>query len=249
LKVLFSCSEAKDDYSEFEALNIDSLSFRDIYHKRVEVLNKYQSMLNEYDNIELKSLFGITKESLIDEYKNVNILKDATQKAVLRYSGVGYQYLDYNTLSSDAQYFIDKNVVIFSNLFGPILAEDKIPFYKLKQGKKLDKLAIDKFYKECSQQYLDDFFADELIVDLRASSYDSFYDISDKYHLKVKFIKDSKVVSHYSKAYRGKFLRAISQKEKLKDIHHILHMNIANMNCIDVSDYGKQTLLTYEILD
>jgi cytoplasmic iron level regulating protein YaaA (DUF328/UPF0246 family) len=249
LKVLFSCSEAKDTYSSFNALTQNSLSFQDIYSKRLEIINKYQYILDTSDLSELKKLFGISKESLISQYSNVNILKDATQKAVLRYAGVGYKYLDYNSLSDNEQDYIDENVIIISNLFGPILAKDKIPFYKLKQGKKIGNIYIDKFYQSYFQQHLDDFFSDELIVDLRASAYDGFYDISDKYHLKIKFIKDGKVISHYSKAYRGLFLRAMSKKEKLRDIHHILHMDIANMKCIDVSDAGKQTLITYEICE
>ncbi|MFC2490453.1 MAG: peroxide stress protein YaaA, partial [Prevotella sp.] len=46
----------------------------------------------------------------------------------------GYKHLDYRSLDSAAQEFVDKNTLIFSNLFGPVLAADALPEYKLKQG-------------------------------------------------------------------------------------------------------------------
>jgi len=246
LKVLFSCSEAKNTENNFDFLNIDSLSFQEGYHKRIEILSKYQSIINEYNNEKLKSIFGVSKESLVNLYKDINIFKDGTNIAIERYAGVAYKHLDYNSLDINARNFINKNVVIFSNLFGVLLAEDKIPFYKLKQNVKLDGLSVGNFYKQHFQTYLDDYFGDDLIVDLRANSYDNFYDVSDKYHVKIKFLKNGKIISHYSKAYRGKFLRAMSQKEKLKDIHHFFNMPIENMRYVDMSDAGKQTTITYE---
>ena len=250
MKILFSCSESKtqDTHNRHSAsaINIDSFAFPDAYPKRLEILSKYQSALQEGDDESLKAIFGIKKEALLEDYKGINIFKDPTKKAVERYDGVGYQYLDYASLEPFAKSFIDDNVFIFSNLFGIIQAKDTIPFYKLKQGKKLDGISIDTFYRNLFQSALDEILDNELIIDLRANSYEKFYNINDHYHLKIKFIKEGKTISHYSKAYRGKLLRAINQNPAIKDIHHILKMRLDDMEIIDVADRGKETLIIYE---
>ena len=116
----------------------------------------------------------VKKEALVDDYKKINIFKSKTKKAVERYDGVAYQYLDYASLEPFAQSFIDDNVFIFSNLFGIIQAKDTIPFYKLKQGKKLEGIAIDTFYRHLFQAPIDQLLHNELIIDLRANSYEKF---------------------------------------------------------------------------
>ena len=47
-------------------------------------------------------------------------------KAIERYDGVAYDYLKYSDLNNDEKDYIDFNVIIFSNLYGPILASDKV---------------------------------------------------------------------------------------------------------------------------
>ena len=249
MKVLFSCSESKNAVNPLEPLNSHSFEFESLHHNRKLLLKLYQDKINSLDDASLKALFGITKDILLEEYKRLDIFKDGTNKAVELYDGVGYKYLDYASLDYDSQFFVDNNVIIFSNLFGPILAKDTIPLYKLKQGMRIDDIQIDKFYKEHSKECLDEFIGDDLIVDLRAGYYEGFYDINDKYHIKIKFLKDGKMVSHYSKAFRGVFLRAMSQKEKLRDIHHLLTMHIPQMRYLDISENGKETTIIFEIIE
>jgi cytoplasmic iron level regulating protein YaaA (DUF328/UPF0246 family) len=100
-------------------------------------------------------------------------------------------------------------VILFSNLFGPIKANDKIPEYKLKQGVKMGNLNIEKTYKNLFSASLDKYLG-EYIIDLRAGFYEKFYTISVP-HVAFKFLKNGKVVSHYAKAYRGKILQHIAQ--------------------------------------
>ena len=58
-------------------------------------------------------------------------------------------YLKYSTLKQNEKSYIDKNVLIFSNLFGPVLAGDiGLPDYKLKQNEKIGNFQLEKFYNE-----------------------------------------------------------------------------------------------------
>ncbi|HIP02678.1 MAG TPA: peroxide stress protein YaaA, partial [Campylobacterales bacterium] len=119
--------------------------------------------------------------------------------------------------------FIDKNMIIFSNLFGPILAGYYVPNYKLKQGEKLGSFVIEKFYKEHFSDTLDELLEDEFTIDLRAGFYLKFYKPKVA-HITMKFLKEGKVVSHWAKAYRGSIAKELAHyqpenEQELQKIH------------------------------
>ncbi len=64
---------------------------------------------------ELSKMFGLKKESDIN-YHNRDIVHELTMKAIERYTGVAFDYLDYRNLSATAQAYIDNNVILCSNL-------------------------------------------------------------------------------------------------------------------------------------
>ncbi len=207
MKLLFSPSEAKTSNIEQNAKNAKSYLFPKLINKQNHVLNLYQTYLQNSSNEKLSKLFGLKKHSDIDFFKSVDIFNDPTLKAVERYSGVAYEYLDYKNLENKE--FIDKNMIIFSNLFGPILAGFYLPNYKLKQGEKLGSFVIEKYYKEHFSVALDSLLENEFLIDLRAGFYLKFY-TPNKHHITMKFIKNGKVVSHWAKAYRGKIAKELA---------------------------------------
>ncbi len=206
MKILFSPSEAKVANNPTLDKKTEDILLK-LNNKQKFVLKLYQDFIEKSSNKELSKLFGLKKQSDIDILKSINIFSDTTMKAIQRYSGVAYEYLDYDNLED--KNFIDENLIIFSNLFGPILAKFYLPNYKLKQGEKLNSFAIEKYYKENSSEYLDNLLKDEFIIDLRAGFYLKFYTIK-KEHIKLKFLKNGKSVSHWAKAYRGKIARELA---------------------------------------
>ncbi len=203
MKILFSPSENKivggsQNFSLYFNINRDS------------ILTTYMNLVLYAELETLKKLFSTKKDKKVKEIKNSIISqKDKFLKSIERYSGVAFKYLDYQNLNKESKKYIDENTIIFSNLFGPILAKDNIPFYKLKQGMKILEINIENFYKENSSEILDKFLKDELIIDLRANHYKKFYKLKN-YHITVKFYKDSKIITHYSKAYRGILLKTLA---------------------------------------
>ncbi|HEB7717567.1 TPA: peroxide stress protein YaaA, partial [Campylobacter coli] len=151
-----------------------------------------------------------------------------TQKAITLYSGVSYEYLKFDTLDKESQEYILTNTLIFSNLFGVVKASDRLPFYKFKQGAKINDFAIEKFYKEHFSKALDEYLENEELLDLRAGFYDKFYTPKCKFST-YKFIKKGKVVSHFAKAYRG-ILLALCAKIKAKNNVDILNHLPPNLN-------------------
>lgn len=245
MKILFSPSETKVPAGNLPPVTPSSFIFPEYYPKREYVLSSYMKYLNAADYQALEKLFGLKKESEIARNKQINIFNDPTMKAIERYTGVAYDYLDYQTLQKEEQSFLDNNLLLFSNLFGPLLAKDHIPYYKLKQGEKLGDFAIEKYYLEHFTRVLDQFLEDEFIINLRAGFYLKFYKLKQPY-ITMKFIKNGKVVSHWAKAYRGKVVRALAahqpQNEKM-----FSEIPFENLSVIEIQKTKLKTEYIFEI--
>ncbi|TLT05118.1 YaaA family protein [Aliarcobacter cibarius] len=244
MKILFSPSETKIGGGDIKCIDKNSFIFPELFEKRLEILEKYNNYLKNASNNDLEKLFGTKKIEVIEKYKQ-DIFKSPTMKAIQRYEGVAYDYLNYNSLEVSAQKYIDENTLIFSNIFGVIKADDKIPDYKLKQGESFENLKIDKFYSDNFSQTLDNYLLDEDILDLRAGFYEKFYTIKKPY-LTMKFIKEGKVVSHFAKAYRGEILKLLALKN-IKTFEQLLNLQIENLSIVEIKEQKLKKEIVYTI--
>jgi uncharacterized protein len=246
MKILFSPSEAKYKDGNDVKFTKKSFIFPELFKYREEMINKYQSFINNASNEEIAKLIGTKKQDVIDYYSS-DIFNRNTKKVIERYDGVAYDYLKYESLIDAEKKYIDENVIIFSNLFGPLLAGDTgLPDYKLKQGEKLDNLAVEVFYKEHFAKALDEYLEDEDVLDLRAGFYEKFYKLSKPYTT-MKFIKDGKVVSHWAKAYRGIILNTVS-KNNIKTIEELMNLEINNLSIGEIKKQKLKTEIVYNII-
>ncbi|CAA6809177.1 MAG: UPF0246 protein YaaA [uncultured Campylobacterales bacterium] len=243
MKILFSPSEEKLSKNNFDVLGQNSFAFKD-YENKKELIDIYNNNLKLSDE-EISKMTGIKDPKKFEIYKK-DIYTLRTNYAIKLYTGVAYKYLDFDLLKNSEQKYIFNNVVIFSNLFGAIKADDKIPNYKLKQGQNLGSFKIDKYYKEVQSSILDKYFKDEDILDLRAGVYEKFYQIKKPY-ITLKFLKEGKVVSHYSKAYRGVILRLLAGMN-IKKIDNFEKLKFKNMILVDSKTEKFKTEYSYEIL-
>ena len=245
MKILFSPSEAKHTGGSASFIKDDSFLFPSLFDKRLEILTAYNSFVLTATNEKLIKLFGTKKQTVVDYYHD-DLMKRKTMKVIERYDGVAYDYLDYPTLDDSQKLYIDKNVIIFSNLFGPLLAGDAtLPDYKLKQGEKIGDIAPEKFYNEHFSTALDTLLHQEHYLDLRAGFYNKFYKPSSAYTT-LKFIKEGKVVSHWAKAYRGLVLRELATNG-IETIEDFMRMNIKNLEIKEIIEKGIQTEIIYNI--
>ena len=221
LHILLAPSETKSEGGDLPILNKEGFLFEELFNQRDLIANHYYEMIKRDDKSELSGKFGLKKEKDIEKYC-IDIYNSATKKAIQRYTGVAFDSIDYENLSKTAQDYIDNQVLLFSNLFGPVLASNALPYYKLKQGEKLEGMAIDAHYKKYFTDALD-IYLDGEIIDLRAGVYEKFYKISKPYTT-FKFLKDGKVVSHWAKAYRGKLVHLLAKHsvEHIEDLKTIL---------------------------
>lgn len=245
MKILFSSSESKNQGGYNQKIKKNNFIFPNLFEKRLKVINLYQNFIDSASNKELEKLFGTKKQDTIKYYKS-NIFKRETMKVIERYNGVAFNYLNYSSLAEKEKSYIDKNVIIFSNLMGPLLAGDfGLPDYKLKQNEKINNFELEEFYCMHFSDELDEYLKNDDIVDLRAGFYEKFYKIKKRY-VAIKFMKNDKVVSHWAKAYRGIVLGLLS-KNNIQTIDELIAMEIDNLYIKEIVQQGIKTEIIYNI--
>ena len=242
LYTLFSPSEGKHSGGSLQKESDIFLG----YEPRKEILSTYNAIANSGDMEQVKALFGLKKES--DALQYINDIYNATLlPAIERYDGVAYDYLEYNTLSSEAQEYLKEQTIIFSNLYGPIKGGDLIANYKVKQGNSIGEIAPDKFYNKRFTYQLDLFLMDHELLDLRAGYYDKFYKSKQPYTT-LKFLKNGKTVSHWAKAYRGIVLRTLAQHQ-VDSVDEFMRLEIEKLQVEEIRTIKNKKEIIYSILD
>jgi len=241
LKILFSPSEGKNSGGDAAKKDIfGALSARD------EILHAYNNIVLSQDEESIKKLFGFKKFSESIPYI-CDIFNSPLMPAIERYQGVAYDYLKYSELDTDAQRFLQENTLIFSNLYGPLLGGDPIANYKVKQGNTIGTIAPEKFYKERFSYQIDLYLSSHEILDLRAGYYDKFYK-STKPYTTLKFLKNSKTVSHWAKAYRGIVLREIA-KYNIESMQEFMQLEIEGLSVTEIKVIKNKTEIVYNIIE
>lgn len=234
MKILFSPSENKFEGGSGK-FDINLLSFPQI--NRQKVFEIYCDFLKNANKDELCKLFGLKNPQI----PNINL----ATKAILRYDGVAFSSLKYALLDKFAQDYIDENCLIFSNLFGILRPNDKIPNYKLSQGEKIGLFDTANFYKNELKDILDEFLKDDDILDLRAGYYDKFY-IPSKPYTTIKFLKNGKNLSHFAKYWRGKILQ-ICAKNNVRNINELMRIEIENLSINSIKQSKLQNQIIFDI--
>ncbi|MEA3513372.1 MAG: YaaA family protein [Campylobacterota bacterium] len=245
MKILLAPAETKYDGGEEISYQKENFKFEELFSIRDNIVKNYVNFIQNSTIEELSSWFGLKNLKECKKYSK-NILEQPTTKAILRYTGVAFDALDYKQLSNEQQNYCDENIIIFSNLFGAVLASDLIPDYKYKQGANLPGIDTIKLYKENSKDILDNFIGEE-VIDLRAGFYDKFYKPSMN-TITCKFLKDGKVVSHWAKHYRGLLVNQLAINN-IKTIDEFLNMQIDNLQIQEIVEKKNKREIVYNIIE
>jgi cytoplasmic iron level regulating protein YaaA (DUF328/UPF0246 family) len=243
MKILLAPRETKTSGGK-SPFRLEDLLFTELLPYRKELLHAYMNILQRGDIGELSAMFGLKKEADIRSHIR-DIIHEPAMKAIERYTGVAFDHLDYPALDERAQAYVDSHVILCSNLFGFLKADDLIPEYRLKQGAAVGDIRVEKFYHEHGAPLMEAYLADEEILDLRAGFYDKFYK-PDRPYTTLKFIKDGKVVSHWAKAYRGIVLREIA-KAGVESIDDFMKLPIEGLSIAEIQTRKHKTEIIYHI--
>lgn len=236
MKILFAASELKNRGGKELKFEIDRLFLNEISSLRKTLIAEY------FEALKIEKY----KKEMLKNYDEKEIDFKKLLPAIERYEGVAYKALDFATLTKTQKEFLLEKTVIFSNLFGVLLAKDEIPYYHLRQGATIGDADQYKLYQKELKEPLDRAFKDSLIVDLRPIFYDKIYLL--KYpHITFKFYKNGKIQSHYAKFYRGELLRQIAIERPLTK-EAVINLKPKGLRLIEIMQLGIKTQLNYEII-
>jgi len=234
MKILLAPAETKQVGGDFSLYKKENFAFQEIFDIKDSIVQNYVDFLQNSSIEELSLWFGLKNLKECEKYKE-NILQKPTMKAILRYTGVAFDALDYVNLDTKVQKYCDENIILFSNLFGAIKASDLIPDYKFKQGAVLESIDVIKEYKNKTKEFLDNYLGEQ-IVDLRAGFYDKYYKTDPNVSvITYKFLKNGKVVSHWAKHYRGLVVKEIA-KNNIKNFKELLCLKINGLSLLEIQE-------------
>lgn len=245
MKILLAPAETKNEGGSLPPFCKGNFFLETLFDKREAVFTQYEKHIEALSVEALSTWFGIKKLEDVKKYKQ-SLKRKPTMKAIERYNGVAFDAIEYPKLDEKSQKYIDQNVILFSNLFGAIKADDAIPDYKYKQGAKLPDLNVEKHYLESFSEELDDYLGEE-VLDLRAGYYDKFYKVKKASVLTLKFIKDGKVVSHWAKHYRGEVVKQLAL-HKIDSFSEFMNLSIDGLRLKEIHEKKNIKTLIMEIL-
>ena len=153
---------------------------------------------------------------------NLDVATAPTMPAIDRYTGVLYDALNYPSLPAKVRRGVDRQVVVFSGLWGVVRPTDPIPDYKLKMGASLPGLGKPaRFWKPL--------ISDAVADPVAASGTNTVWDLLPNEHtaawypsvagrrIRVRFLDDVVkngertlvTVSHWNKLLKGALVRHV----------------------------------------
>ena len=204
--VLLPPSETKAIGGEGAPLDLDALSFPELNPVRDKLVSALADLAQDVP-ASLKAL-DISERQVDEVHRNAALRTSETTPALLRYTGVLYDNLDFPSLKKAAKERAYQRLAVASALFGAVRGGDPVPAYRLSGGSTLPghgglrtlwKPALEPLFKG----------TDEFVVDLRSGAYSSLARIPHAVVVRV-ITSEGKVVSHFNKAHKGLLARAIA---------------------------------------
>ena len=193
-----------------------NITFEDTNFRFREHVDHVISLLELIDDEDLRSVYGTSNEKALQFHRqNQNIFKSKCALAIERYTGVVYEHIDWSSLSKESRKFMEKNIYIFSGLFGLLTPDTLIPDYKLK----MNVLSLKNLWKPIISESLE---GEDMIFDLLPQVHRKAY-TPTKNTIQIDFLvkKQGKTsaAGHFGKAVKGQFIRFLAQNQikKTKD--------------------------------
>lgn len=204
--VLLPPSETKAIGGEGAPLDLDALSFPELNPVRDKLVSALADLAKDTE-ASLKAL-DISERQVDEVQRNAELRTSGTTPALLRYTGVLYDNLDFTTLKKADQERAYQRLAIASALFGAIRGGDSVPAYRLSGGSTLPSHgSLRTLWKPVLEPVLRE--ADEFVVDLRSGAYSSLAKVPHAVVVRV-VTSEGKVVSHFNKAHKGRLARVLA---------------------------------------
>jgi len=210
MKILIPPSEGKAKVRPSDVL------FKDTNFQFAKYTQQIVDLLCLIENEDLTSVYGTTQDKAIMFHRqNQDVFNSKCVPAIERYTGVVYNHIEWESLSTKAKNYMKKNILIFSGLFGLLTPDTMIPDYKLK----MNVLSLKSLWGPIISDYLKN---EDIIFDLLPQVHRKAY-TPNKNTVQIDFLVQHKgkksAAGHFGKAVKGQFIRflATHQITNIKD--------------------------------
>ncbi len=212
--ILLPPSEGKTAPRRGKPLDLSTLGSPVLNPTRERVVEALVALAARPDAADVLGLGG-TQAGLVD--LDARLRTSPTTRADRVYTGVLYDALGFESLSTAARRRATGRVAIASSVFGLVRPGDRIPAYRLAGDVSLPGLGpVAGLWREVLGEAVEESLGSGLLVDLRSTMYAAFWrppaELAPRVAT-VRVLHESagvrKVVSHFNKATKGRIVRAL----------------------------------------
>lgn len=226
--ILLPPSEGKTAPRRGRPLDLESLSFPQLYGARADALEALVTLCTTDDHPDLPhhaeaarhvaaETLGLSRTQEGEVDRNATLRTAPTARADAVYSGVLYEALDLPSLTGAARRRATSWLAVTSGLFGLVRPGDRIPAYRLAGGVTLPGVgAVASWWSRHLAPAVAEAAGRGLVVDLRSSTYTPFWRPDPETARRVVTVRvlhevdgTRKVVSHFNKATKGRIVRDV----------------------------------------
>jgi len=223
--ILLPPSEGKSAPRLGKPLDLATLSFPVLTDARTTVLSALVALCSEGHDPALPTqnqilteqaayTLGLTPSQLDFVAADARLWSAPTARASRIYTGVLYDALELDSLSTPAKRRANSRVAITSSLFGLVRPNDAIPAYRLAGDVSLPATGpVAGVWRAHLGAAVEETVGEGLLVDLRSSMYAAFWRPHLPRVATVRVVHEingrRQVVSHFNKATKGRIVRAV----------------------------------------
>ena len=208
--VLLPPSETKAPGGDGAPLDLAALSAPELTPVRTELVESLVELAGDVPAA--RTALGLSAKQDDEIARNATLRSAPTLPALQRYTGVLYDALDVGSLTRAQRARADRRLAVGSALFGLVGAGDRIPAYRLSAGSALPGLpTLRSLWKPALGPVLAG--VEGLVVDLRSGSYAALAPVPGAVTVSVLSERPDgtrAVVSHFSKAHKGRLARLLA---------------------------------------
>jgi cytoplasmic iron level regulating protein YaaA (DUF328/UPF0246 family) len=207
--LLLPPSETKRGGGNGGPLDLGALSFPELTPVRRRLTEQLVALAA--DPPAARAALGLSEAQDDELARNAALHTSPTLPALERYTGVLYDALAVATMSRAQRRRADARLAVGSALFGLLRATDAVPAYRFSAGSVLPGLpGLRTLWRPALSPVLA--ALDELVVDLRSGAYAALAPVPGAVTVRVETERadgSRAVVSHFSKAHKGRLARAL----------------------------------------
>ena len=215
MKIILSPSKTQNNDIRIESLNNPK------YFKLTKMIIKELKSYSDDDISKIMKIKGKVLDETIELINNFKNKPNYLTPAILNYTGVVYESLNYEEYSELEREYLNNNLRIVSALYGVLRPMDGVQNYRLDFTMKLKNINLNHFWKEV---ILKEFKNESIILDCASQEFSQFLKpLKDKVH-RVEFIDvvdgKEKIISYNAKKMRG-LMAHYCIKHQIKKIEEI----------------------------